>query len=409
MRKRLGLILVTMLLAAAVAVSGSVLVLRLFYTWALVLGAGYLWVALTSRGLSVAAAPLPERGRAGVPIRQEVTVTGTGRLPRQGLRVKAVNDLPGGEVSTTLDLPAGQSAKWQLEYPVRRRGRYHLGRFSLTAADPFGLFRKETVTGHESAVLIHPLTVPLPPFTMLGLTGSGLSKRMPEALSSSASTIREYTTGDSLRHIHWKSTAHTGRYMVKVFDADRSRHRAENYWIILDMATGAHSGEGDDSTVEYAVTLAASLAREYVSKGFRCGLIIGRGEPAMLAAASGQDQLTQIMDFLAVVEPGGSFSFPELIARNQNSFGSDSTVIIITPSQSSQLTETYHQLTARGCAAAYFLIDGADFGGSSPASVSRTLTQLGAPVYLLRRGETFQQALEQAAGAASWFSGASRS
>jgi len=128
----------------------------------------------------------------------------------------------------------------------------------------------------------------------------------------------------------------------------------------------------------------------------------------MFPSTTGPEHLTEILDYLAIVQPGDTFSFSELLAKHQVLFGSNSTVIIITPTSSSSLTESFHQLNSRGCAVAYFLIDGTDFGGFSPAAVGRTLTQLGAPVYLLRRSDTFSQALEQAASAASWFEGTNR-
>ena len=409
MSKRLGLIAVTLLLVAMVVVSGSVLILRVFYTWLLVLVSGYFWVVFTSRGIGFAAAPLPLRSQAGASILQQVSVTNKSRLPKSGLQIHASNDIACGDISTTLDLPPGKTVTWQAQYDLTRRGRFHLGGFRLSATDPFGLFRREVTEGLSSEIIVHPMVVPMPPFSLLGLNGSGLSKRMPEALSASASNIREYTNGDSLRHIHWRSTAHTGRYMVKVFDADRSRHRAENYWVLLDMGTSGHASQGNDSTAEYAVALAASLAREYISNGYRFGLITTGGEPKVFPADASHDHLTNILDTLAIIEPSGFLSCPELLARHQGLFGSNSTVIIITPTTSSSLTESFHQLNSRGCAAAYFLIDGADFGGASPSAVGRTLTQLGAPVYVLRRNVTFRQALEQAAGANSWFSGAERS
>ena len=408
MKKRAGLAVITLLLAVAVIVSGSVLVLRVFYTWSLVLFLGYLALFFTLKGISFNETPLPERAQVGTPIYQQISLANKGRLPKFGIRVHAINDLPRGDISATLDLPARQTAIWKADYDLRHRGRYSLGRFCLSSTDPFGLFHREVAAGSSSEVLIHPPAVSLPSFSLLGLNGSGLSKRMPEALSASASNIREYGAGDSLRHIHWRSTAHTGRYMVKVFDADKSRHRAEDYWVILDMGT-SHSGQGDDSTVEYAVTLAASLAKEYIANGYKFGLISAAEDPIVLPSNTGQQHLTDILDFLAEVKPTGSFSFPEMIARNQGLFTSNSTIIIISPTSASSLTESFHQLNSRGCAVAYFLIDGTDFGGSSPAAVGRTLTQLGAPVYLLHRAETFKQALDQAASAVSWFNGANRS
>jgi uncharacterized protein (DUF58 family) len=408
MGKRWGLIIVTALLAGAVVLTGSILVLRVFYAWVLALAMGYIWVAFVSRGISFSATAVPDRSQVGNSLTQKISLANTSFLPKPGIRLQAYNDLPGGNVSGILDLPARKTAIWQADFPLTRRGKYGLGIFELRSTDPFGLFQRKVMAGSRSEITVHPMTVPLPPFSLLGLDGSNLSKRTPEALSASVSNIREYTTGDSLRHVHWRSTAHTGRYMVKVFDADRSRHRPENFWVVLDLGT-SHSGTGNDSTLEYAVTLTASLAKEYISNGFRFGLLAATTEPIVFPSNTGQEYLTELLDFLAVVSANGSFSFGELLARNQSLFGSNSTVIIITPSSASSLTDSYHQLNSRGCAAAYFLIDGADFGGTSPAGAGRTLTQLGAPVYLLRRAETFRQAVDKAANATSWFDGTNRS
>ncbi|WP_165802730.1 DUF58 domain-containing protein [Dehalogenimonas alkenigignens] len=405
----MGLLVSTLVLAGAVAVTGSVLALRLFYVWILVLAAGWLWVRLSIRGLSLESGAIPERACAGSSIQQEVSLNSASRLPRFGLTLQAETDLPGADSAPVHEIVSGRGASLQTNYLLVKRGRFHLGRFRLTATDPFGLFHSRTSLGEARQITVHPQAVPLPPFSLLGLAGSGLSRRLPEALSASASSIREYTTGDSLRHVHWTSTAHTGQYMVKVFDADRSRHRAKNYWVILDMAAPAHSGEGSQSTAEYAVTLAAALARKYIAGGFQFGLIASQHEPVVMPAAASQKHLTDILDVLAVIEPRGAMPVAELIARHQGLFGSDSTVVTISPSNSSALTEAYHQLTSRGGAAAFFLIDGADFGGPSPAAAGRSLIQLGAPVYLLRKADSCAQSLEQAAGAPGWVRDWSRS
>ncbi|MEL7562246.1 DUF58 domain-containing protein [Dehalogenimonas sp. 4OHTPN] len=397
----MGLLVSTLILAGAVAVTGSVLALRLFYVWLLILLAGWLWITLSIRGLKFEMSPLPERAKAGTALLQEVSVSAADKLPRFGLTLQAWTNAFIGPAAN-IDLPSGRTARWQANYPLPRRGRYALGRIMVTASEPFGLLSRKTIAGNASTVIVHPAAVPMPPFSLLGLAGSGLSTRMPEALSASASSIREYTTGDSLRHVHWKSTAHTGKYMVKTFDADRSRHRAKNYWIILDMAAAVHSGEAAESTAEYAVTLAASLAKKYLDGGYRLGLVTAAPESLVLPASSGQKHLTDILDRLAVIEPNSSIPIGVLIARHQGLFGSDATVVVITPSTFSAMTEGYHQLTSRGATAAFFLIDGTGFGGVSPAGVGRSLIQLGAPVYLLRRAETFPQSLQQAARGTGW-------
>jgi uncharacterized protein (DUF58 family) len=396
MRRALGLGLLTLLMALAVALSGSLLILRLFYTWVLLLGISYVWVAVVSQGFFLTTSAFPVRSQVGAEIRQEISLLGTSPVPKLGIKVQAVNDLPGKNFSATLDLPFNREVKMLVDYSLRRRGCYHLGTFTLTITDPFNLFRRVVASGQSSQIIVHPQTFRLPAFKLIGLTGAGLSKNLP-ALSASTSSVREFASGDSLRHIHWRSTAHTGRYMVKVFDPDHSKRREGNYWVVLDLSLATQSGIDEQSTTEYAVTLASSLAREYLDNGFRFGLIIAHGQLEVIAPNSGQDHLVAILDILAICQPGASIPLSDLISRNQRLFGTESTVVIISASASTALIETFYLLNSRGCTVAYFLMDRGSFGGYSSPETGRSLVQLGAPVYVLHQTDNFRQALEQAA------------
>src|SRR5690606_23017649 len=72
--------------------------------------------------------------------------------------------------------------------------------------------------------------------------------------------VREYVVGDSQRHVHWKSTAKTGRLMVRQYEESRHARIA----IILDLA--ADSYETDDE-FETTVSAAASLALQGIRDG----------------------------------------------------------------------------------------------------------------------------------------------
>ena len=101
--------------------------------------------------------------------------------------------------------------------------------------------------------------------------------------------MREYVSGDPLSRIHWVSTARRGRLIVKEFELDP----LAEVWVFIDANQGAHSskpypkGEYDfqefwrkrsqyelpPSTEEYAVSIAASLARYYLQRGRAVGLV----------------------------------------------------------------------------------------------------------------------------------------
>jgi uncharacterized protein (DUF58 family) len=76
--------------------------------------------------------------------------------------------------------------------------------------------------------------------------------------------VREYRHGDDRRRIHWRSTARRGDLMVR---------REEQAWdptasVLLDARVGAHAGRGMHSSLEWAISAAASVAVHFLDDGF---------------------------------------------------------------------------------------------------------------------------------------------
>ena len=46
-------------------------------------------------------------------------------------------------------------------------------------------------------------------------THQGAARRRSQVVAPTASSVREYSYGDSLKRIHWPSTARIGKLMVK--------------------------------------------------------------------------------------------------------------------------------------------------------------------------------------------------
>nr|WP_246422113.1 DUF58 domain-containing protein [Nocardiopsis mwathae] len=84
------------------------------------------------------------------------------------------------------------------------------------------------------------------------VTGVGEDDQVPRA----------YRHGDDLRRVHWRSTARAGELMVR-----REEHRlGDHSAVLLDMRHGAHAGEGADSSLEAAVSAAASIALHLIGR-----------------------------------------------------------------------------------------------------------------------------------------------
>jgi uncharacterized protein (DUF58 family) len=105
-------------------------------------------------------------------------------------------------------------------------------------------------------------------------------------------------------------------------------------WIVLDLDAAVHQGEGVDSTLEYAIMLAASMAAEMVSGADRraVGLLAASGEAVItLAPHAGQAQLWAIMAALAPARPS-STPLHDLLQRTLPLLGRRHTLMIVTPS-----------------------------------------------------------------------------
>src|SRR5262249_36511442 len=67
--------------------------------------------------------------------------------------------------------------------------------------------------------------------------------------------VRSYRQGDDLRRVHWRSSARRDELMVRIEEwSPRS-----GITVLLDHRAAAHRGSGPAASLEYAVSLAASM------------------------------------------------------------------------------------------------------------------------------------------------------
>ena len=396
-KARIFIFVVPVVLLALALVGGSSLLLRLFFLSALVLLVSYLWTVFGTRGISVQAEKPPEHCQVGEQFQQEITVFNSSRIPKLWLRVEGNTDMPGHYSAGILNLSSGGSHCWQSSVYCRRRGWYRLGSVIATATDPFGLFSRQRVLGDPHGVLVYPATIDLPLFKLLSLSDFGYRSghRSITHISSNASSVRELTSGDSLRHIHWRSTAHTGKLMVKLFDADRSYNVSKTVWVILDMQEDSHLGQDEDGTEEYSVTIASSLIRKHLESGMRVGLMASGDQTYLFPPDRGEEHLWRVLEGLALMKGTGTVPVGQFILQQMEHFSDDAVVIVITPSSTVQVVDRVCQLRNRVGSVAAVLLDAASFGGNTnAANAARSLSLAGVQVFIVRQGDKLGQVLD---------------
>ncbi len=397
MKIRVIVFIILLILLALALAEGLVLVLRLFFLSVLVLLTSYLWALFGVRGIIAQVSKPPDDCQVGEWFEEEVTVFNRSKLPKLLLKVTENSNLPEHNNTSVFNLPPGDSHHWLTRVYCRRRGQYSLGSITVTAADPFGFFSRHRTLGEPQNILVYPATVELPFFESSSLSafGYGSGYRSFSQISPNASTVREYTTGDSLNHIHWHSTAHTSKLMVKVFDADRSHSGSETVWIIIDMQQSAHLGEGAEATEEYGITIAASLAKKYLDSGMLVGLIASGDQPYLFPPKRGEQHFWHIMEALALMKATGKAPIDQLVSHNMEHIKGDSTTIVITPSGSERVTAAIQQLKNHGHLTVAVLLEPTSFGGATNSlNTIHSLSASGVQVYTVSKGDELARALD---------------
>jgi uncharacterized protein (DUF58 family) len=397
MKIRWLLIVVLVLSFALTLAFGYTMLWRLFIFLAVMLFLSYLWLRFSVRNIDGRAEEMPKYCRVGEKVEEEFTFVNRGHIPIASIEVRQDTNIPGKLDSLNFHLAAQGSNIWRTSVSCAKRGEYSLGNITARIRDPLGFFSINQRFWWGQYVIVFPNTIDVPYFQALPHYEPGDSPRRWFASQSSpnASRVREYASGDSLRHIHWHSTAHTGNLMVKEFDPDRQNYVYKDIWIILDMAWSAQFGEGMESTAEYGVTIAASLAKKYLESGKKVGLLASGDRSYLFLPESGEEQMEHVLRSLALVEPGGEVPVDTLLLSQEERFDIGSAVIVITSSDIKRMGTPLRRIVRRGTTVSAILLDAASFGGQiSAVETARGLATSGVHAYIIRRGANISRALD---------------
>lgn len=401
-----GILVLALICFMAAQGTGIRLFLHLFYLLIALLVFSYLWAWSNLHGLRLVRETFTHRAQVGDSVRERVTIYNLWRFPKLWIELRDHSDMPQHSPGVVSYLPSQGRRRWVIRTPCSMRGKFTLGPTTIASGDPFGIFRLERNIPGTSEVLVYPPTVPLPGFVLPNaeLPGGQEVRSRTHQVTPNVATIREYMPGDSFNRIHWRSTARIGELMVKEFELDPT---AEVY-IVLDMQERVQQRLIDEhtsretrsaeSTEEYAVLAAASIARHLLHQNRATGLVSWGQHREVIPAERESRQLFKILQALAVLRAHSVQSLAEVLAAEGVRFGRNCTVVIITPSLDERWVASLQQLLYRGSRAVVVLVDPQSFGGwHDSLTIQSRLAELRVPTYLFRQGQTLDEALRQPA------------
>jgi len=290
---------------------------------------------------------------------------------------------------------------------LRQRGAFPLGPTVLTAGDPFGMFLTRRTIENTQSLVVLPMLVDITAFPSPygALPGGQAIRRKATGVTPHAAGVREYATGDPMKAIHWQSTARRGRLMVKEFEQDP---QAET-WIFLDAQARIHYALPEDeeterpdelifrrrpqinlapSTLEYGVTLAASLAHYLIAQRRAVGLASAAQVLTLIPAERSVRQESKILETLAFIKAAGDLSIAALAAAQARHLPLGSSVILITTSAQPDAALAVEEFQRRNLRPLALVLDVTTFGGEENSkNLLHALVARAARVCVIRRGD----------------------
>ncbi len=363
-------------------------------------GASYLWARRMYEAVSLARQTRGTWVSVGDILEERFALRNESFLPVLWAEIRDRSSVPGYDASQVVACDGQNEYRWIIKGECRRRGVYTLGPTEVHMGDPFGLFRVVHRYPEAGTILVYPRVVRLPPLEPPRGLASGQARASLRAAEQAlmAATVRAYQPGDSLHRIHWPLSAHRGELMVKEFDTERAGH----LWIVLDLDADVHVGAGEESTLEYGVVLAASLAAEFLRRGERraVGLAAFGEEETLLLPQSGQGQLWRILRALAGAMASSRWPLARVLREVEPILGRGQTLILITPSLNPNWLPALLPLMRRGMVPTVILLDPGSFDGREPdgealATLRELLAEQEIPVYVIERGHPFEPLIRQ--------------
>lgn len=170
--------------------------------------------------------------------------------------------------STPVAPAIGQTVYSTYRFQPKKRGRFRWSKVSVVGTDALGLIsavREYSAGPAEMLVLPAPIPVQFDVSSAAGWGTSETEHGLSRGTGIEPRGIREYVQGDSMRYIHWRSTARTGRLTVKEFETGSNAAVA----FIVQNSRGSDIGMGARTTLELICGHLAYICGRILRQGIR--------------------------------------------------------------------------------------------------------------------------------------------
>jgi len=359
---RLPLVTALALLLFFAYITGIRLAYSLLYALVLLFVVSYLWSRLSADNLEVVRTSPEGQYQVGDPFEEHFTVQNRSWIPVPLIELTDFSNLPGYNPGRVFSLKGHRTRRWTSRGQFKQRGLFTFGPIELHYGDPFGLFARTLRVAGSRSVVVYPVIRSVGALDALAPSTAGDEQLLGRVLDipPNATTIREYVPTDSVKRIHWASSARLARLMSRSFET----REGGDAWIVLDLQASVHAGEAPDSTLEYAMSMAASLTDATLRRGGAIGLVSNDSQLSVIEAARGDQQRKKLFEHFTLAQADGTVSLASLLTSQRQQWQHRGGLIVITPSADEHWLEALLDLGVRGHRSLVVYLDPRGFGGT---------------------------------------------
>lgn len=308
---------------------------------------------------------IPERVTQGVPFEIRCQVENLDTRPAPDLNLRLIGFPNQVKLEPPLgpylgDLQVGESGEGVWTVTISRRGRYVVEAILQATLFPFALWRDWHRHEVERSLLVYPKFHPLVSLDMpVGRKyqpgGMALTSNVGD--STEFLSTREFRVGDSLRMIHWRSWARSGKPVVKEFQEEFFCRIA----LVLDTFLTSQTVKARRDDFEAALSLAAAVSDQISRDEYVIDLFAAGPELYQLQAGRSLAYLENVLDILACVEPCLEPPFEKLEPILLDGLENVTTTVVVLLAWDEARVRLLRSVRERGCALKVFFV-GEHFG-----------------------------------------------
>lgn len=286
-------------------------------------------------------------------------------LPMPWLRITdsvPLNLFGGEKIRRVIPLKRGGYFAFRYHLDCNQRGYYTIGPLSFAGGDPLGLVEAIFHPSSKANLIVYPQILPLDALGIDSQQPFG-NLRSHNSLFTDPSLlagVRQYKTGDSIRSIHWKASAHLDQLRVKKIEPAIALESA----ILLNLNKDDYRQRSWQHVTEWGIVVSASIAYHLIQAGQAVGVHVNGEDPLTetdrtinLPVHTGKAHLMEILEVLARVSITTSGTFVAWLPQATTRLNWGTALMVITPEADEAILMALHHEARKGLKVILFVTE----------------------------------------------------